>query len=123
MARMRVLLVDDEEELVSTLEERLALRDIDVEYVLSGDQALNRIKEKDYDIVLLDVMMPGMNGMDVLVNIRRLRPETQIILLTGLSDAKDCENSLKHGAFDYIVKPVRIDTLIQKMHEAMRCGK
>ncbi|MFC2173093.1 response regulator [Acidobacteriota bacterium] len=118
MSRLRVLLIDDEEELVSALQERLELRDIEADYLLSGHGVLEKVKAKDYDVVILDIMMPGVNGLEVLKEIKNLRPELQVILLTGRGNIKDSETGLKFGAFDYIVKPVNIDILIEKMREA-----
>lgn len=119
MSALRVLLADDEEELVSTLAERLELRGYEVTYVLNGLDAVQRLQEQVFDVIILDVMMPGKNGLEVLMDAGRMRPGTPVILLTGRGDEKDSEAGLKHGAFDYIMKPVNIDRLIDIMKKAM----
>ena len=119
MNPMRILLVDDEEELVSALCERLQMRGYEAEYTLSGADAVRRVRENTYDVAVIDVMMPDMNGLETLVNIKKLRPDVKVILLTGRSDEDDSRAGLKHGAFDYIIKPVNIARLIELMHNAV----
>ena len=116
---MRVLLVDDEEELVMTLTERLVLRGIDAAGATTGADALSRIRDTEFDIAVLDVKMPGMDGLGVMRAMKSIRPGVQVILLTGRGSEKESEIGLKEGAFDYLVKPINIDTLIEKMNEAM----
>ena len=118
MKSMRILLVDDEEELVSALCERLQMRGYEAEYVLSGADAVRRVRENPYDVAVIDVMMPDMNGLETLMNIKMLRPDTEVILLPGRSDEEDSKAGLKHGAFDYLIKPVNIARLIELMHKA-----
>lgn len=120
MENLRVLLVDDEEELVETLAERLEIRGIDAEAVTNGEDALRLLLDYTFDVVLLDVRMPGISGLEVLKLIRRQRPNTQVILITGHGSAEDGENGMHDGAFDYVVKPIDIDTLIGKMREAAK---
>ena len=119
MEKLKVLLVDDEEELVYTLEERLQLRGIDAEGVTSGEEALKRLQEKEFNVVILDVKMPGMKGLDVLEEIKRDYPTTEVILLTGRGSIKESQDGIKAGAFDYLIKPVNIDDLIAKMRDAI----
>lgn len=119
MGRLRVLIVDDEEELVSTLTERLALRDIDADGAVNGADALKRIQEKDYDVVVLDVKMPGLDGLEVMRKMGAMRPKMQVILLTGRGSERESRIGIEEGAFDYLVKPVDIEDLIQKMREAV----
>jgi DNA-binding response OmpR family regulator len=116
---MRIILVDDEEELVSALCERLQMRGYEAEYTLSGADAVRRVQKNPYDVAVIDVMMPDMNGLETLVHIKKLRPETEVILLTGRSDEEDSRIGLKHGAFDYLIKPVNIVRLIDLMHKAV----
>ena len=123
MDNLAVLLVDDEEELVETVAERLEIRGIDAEAVTSGEEALQRILEKAYDVVLLDIKMPGLSGIEVLKLIRRQRPKTQVILITGHCTAEDGESGMREGAFDYVVKPIDIDVLVAKLREAARKGR
>ena len=116
---LRILLIDDEEELVATLAERLELRGFSVDYALDGLNGVDRVRKKDYDVLVVDVMMPGMNGLEVLAETRRLRPDLPVILLTGRGDGQDNESGLRLGAFDYIMKPVNIDRLIEIMQKAV----
>jgi DNA-binding response OmpR family regulator len=118
MDSLRVLLVDDEEELVSTLKERLILRGIDADGVVTGNDALNRIRDAEFDVVVLDVKMPGMDGLKVMKEMKTIRPGMQVILLTGRGSETESEIGIKEGAFDYLVKPVNIEELIKKMREA-----
>lgn len=112
---MRVLLVDDEEELVSTLAERMGLRDIQSDWVTSGEEALRLVGLKDYDWVILDMKMPGLGGLETLKAIKRQRPATRIIVVTGHSSREDREAGLQAGADDYLLKPVDVDDLIAGM--------
>jgi DNA-binding response OmpR family regulator len=113
------LIVDDEEELVSTLGERLMLRGFAADGVLTGEDALRQVREKEFDVVILDIKMPGMDGLEVMKKMRALRPHLQVILLTGRGSEKESEIGLEEGAFAYLVKPIDIEHLIEKMKEAV----
>lgn len=115
-----VLLVDDEKEFASTLAERLNLRGLNVETAYSGEEALQSMARNPAQVVVLDLMMPGMSGLVVLETLRRDYPNTRIILLTGLGSVSDGVKGMKMGAFDYLMKPVEIESLIQTIREAMR---
>lgn len=119
MEGLRVLVVDDEEELVSPLVERLTLRGIDADGVMTGADALDRIKNEDFDVIVLDVKMPGIGGLEVMEKIRAKRPRAQVILLTGRASDKESEIGLREGAFAYLVKPIDIEQLVRKMKEAV----
>ena len=123
MDKLKVLLVDDEEEFVSTLAERLELRNITTLIATDGGQALQIIQTDEPPVVVLDVMMPGIGGLEVLQQIKRNHPEIQIILLTGQGSTKDGIKGMRMGAFDYMVKPVQIEYLIEKMKEAYDASK
>jgi DNA-binding response OmpR family regulator len=116
---MRVLLIDDEKELVSTLSERLDLREIENDWATSGEAGLELIKEKPYDWVLLDLKMPGLSGFESIKAIKAIRPETRVILLTGHSAAEDMDHALELGADRYMVKPVEFDDLLALMQNEM----
>jgi DNA-binding response OmpR family regulator len=120
MEGYRVLLVDDEEEFVSALSERLGLRGIEVDSALNGEEALARLVEKEYEVVILDVMMPGLGGLDVLRQIKSTHPNTQVILLTGHGSTKEGIEGMRLGAFDYLIKPVDIEEMLAKMKEAAK---
>ena len=120
MAEYRVLLVDDEEEFVSALSERLMLRDIEVDSALNGEEALARLVEKEFEVVILDVLMPGLGGLEVLRQIKSTYPNTQVILLTGHGSTREGIEGMRLGAFDYLIKPVDIEEMMEKMKEAAK---
>ena len=118
MAEYRVLLVDDEEEFVSALSERLSLRGIEVDSALNGEEALASLVDKEFEVVILDVMMPGLGGLEVLRQIKSTHPNTQVILLTGHGSTREGIEGMRLGAFDYLIKPVDIEEMLAKMKEA-----
>jgi DNA-binding NtrC family response regulator len=120
MADYRVLLVDDEEEFVSALSERLMLRGIEVDSALNGEEALALMVEKVFEVVILDVMMPGLSGLEVLKQIKSTHPNTQVILLTGHGSTREGIEGMRLGAFDYLIKPVDIEEMLEKMREAAK---
>jgi DNA-binding NtrC family response regulator len=120
MAEYRVLLVDDEEEFVSALSERLMLRGIEVDSALNGEEALALMVERVFEVVILDVMMPGLGGLEVLKRIKSTYPNTQVILLTGHGATREGIEGMRLGAFDYLIKPVDIEEMLEKMKEAAK---
>ena len=120
MLKLKVLLVDDEQEFVTTLAERLELRGMHVEIATDGEMALSLIETDPPQVVVLDVMMPGLGGMEVLERIKTMDPNIQVILLTGHGATKDGIKGMQLGAFDYLIKPVDIDELIEKLNEAAK---
>ncbi len=119
MGNWNVLLVDDEQEFASTLAERLSLRGIRARVATSGEEALQRIAEEAPEVVILDLMMPGMNGLAVLQQIKAHDPDIQVILLTGMASTGDGITGLKLGAYDYLMKPLQIELLMEKIGEAL----
>lgn len=113
MEALRVLIVDDEAELVSALKERLALRGFHAEGVTAGAEALALLESREWDVVLLDVMMPGLGGLEVIRMIKADWPNLEVILLTGHGSVKSLEEGMSRGAFDYLMKPVKIDDLVR----------
>ena len=120
MKDMKVLLVDDEEEFVKALAERLQMRDLRSDTVLDGEEALSYVEGQEPDVMVLDLKMPGINGMDVLRQVRKAYPNIQVIILTGHGTEKDEEEAKRLGAFDYLEKPVNLDVLVKKMKAAYR---
>jgi DNA-binding NtrC family response regulator len=118
MTGPRVLIVDDEPELVSALEERLNLRGFRAAGVTTGAEALVHVAAADFDVVLLDVKMPGLGGMEVIKRIKTEHPGVQVILLTGHGSARDAEEGMQLGAFDYLMKPITITDLVRVLHAA-----
>ncbi len=120
MAGLRVLLVDDEAELVSTLAERLEMRGYEVEAFTSGADALERVAETEFDIAVVDLKMPGVSGIAVLDGIKKNRPGLPVILLTGHGLDSDGKTGIEHGAASYLFKPVQLDVLMKTMDEATK---
>ena len=118
MEALRILIVDDEEELVSALEERLFLRGFQAKGVTTGEEALAHLADQACDVVLLDVKMPGLSGLEVIKRIKEKTPSPQVILLTGHSSVQDAERGMGLGAFDYLMKPIQIDELIGVLRSA-----
>jgi DNA-binding NtrC family response regulator len=119
---MRVLLVDDEAEFVSALAERLEMRGFDAQTATSGEEALEKINASPPDVVLLDVLMPGMNGLEVLKRIKASHPQIQVILLTGRG-SWDGIQGIREGAYDCLMKPIQIEELMQIMADALESGR
>ncbi len=120
METWRLLLVDDEQEFVSTLAERLSLRGIDTAMASDGEEALQRIEEFQPDVVVLDLMMPGMSGVEVLHRIKRDHPQMRVLLLTGHGSTREGIEGMRLGADDYLMKPINIDELIEKVRMALK---
>jgi two-component system OmpR family response regulator len=118
MDPLRVLIVDDEAELVSALEERLNLRGFEASGVTTGAEALSLIAEVPFDVVLLDLKMPGLDGLEVIRRIKAEQPELQVILLTGWGSEEDAEKGKELGAYDYLMKPVKIRDLVRVLLSA-----
>lgn len=116
--KIKVLLVDDETDFVDSLSERLVLRDIDVACAYNGSQALDLIKNQEVDVVILDVLMPGKDGIETLQEIKSMKPLTQVIMLTGHATVETAINGMKQGAYDYLMKPTDTDVLMEKIHKA-----
>jgi len=114
----RVLLVDDEEKFLDVFSQRLGTRGIDASTATSGEEALVKIKNKNFDVIVLDVMMPGMGGIETLKRIRQENPEVQIIMLTGKSTIEKAVTAMKEGAIDFLEKPAEIDKLLEKIEIA-----
>ena len=118
MEKFKILLVDDEEEFVESLAERLSIRDLGPDIVYNGEQALSFVQVQEPDVMVLDLRMPGISGMEVLSQIRKNHPDIQVIMLTGHGNKDHEDQALRLGAFDYLEKPVDIDELVRKMRKA-----
>ncbi len=115
---MKILLVDDEKELVSTLAERLSLRNIEADWVTTGEAAIKNTETKIYDIAVLDVKMPKIGGIELKKKLEEKNPGLKYIFITGHGSEDDFKAaSSEKGAEYYLVKPVNIDDLIIKMKE------
>ena len=117
---MKVLLVDDEKELVSTLAERLSLRDIEADWVTTGEEAIKSVESKRYDVAVLDIKMPRIGGIEVKKKLKEKNPDLKYIFMTGHGSEEDFMTaSSESGVEFYLVKPVNIDELIRKMKEVL----
>jgi DNA-binding NtrC family response regulator len=120
MSECRVLLVDDEEEFVEVLADRLETRDLEVETAENGQTALAKAGQKVFDAILLDLAMPGMDGIETLKGLLDINPDLQVILLTGQATLGQAVDAMKLGALDFLEKPVDIDVLVAKIDDAAR---
>jgi two-component system NtrC family sensor kinase len=118
--KVKVLLVDDEKQFVETLAMRLEVRDYAVATAFNGEQALEYLRGQDVDVVVLDVQMPGLSGMDTLREMKKIRPLTEVILLTGHATVETAVEGMRLGAFDYLLKPTEINLLVEKITRAHR---
>ena len=118
--KMKVLVVDNEEEFAATLAARLTLRNITAASAFSGSEALAALEEFRPDVVILDLQMPDMNGLAVLAQIKAMRPATDVILMTGHGSLENGIAGMESGAFDYLVKPVELDTLLERIADAFQ---
>ena len=118
MDPVRLLIVDDERELVSALVERLDLRGFVAEGVFSGEAALEKVRTTPFDVVILDLKMPGMGGLETTEMLLQERPEVKVILLTGHGAVENAEKGKECGAFDCLMKPISIDVLIDVVNRA-----
>jgi len=119
MKKIKLLLVDDEKAFLDTITKRLEKRELDVSAVYSGKEALNELENnKSIEVVVLDVKMPGMDGIDTLIEIKKRFPLVEVIMLTGHATVETAIDGMKIGAFDYLMKPCDIDALVTKVEEA-----
>jgi DNA-binding NtrC family response regulator len=115
---IRVLLVDDEKDFLEVVRKVLGRRGMDVFTASDGEEGLRRIQSEVFDVVVLDMRMPGPSGLDVLQEIKSTSPTTEVILLTGHPSVALALRGLRQGAFDFVVKPQNVDALARKIREA-----
>ncbi len=118
MEKFRVLIVDDEVDFVETIVKRLIDRGLDVAGVHSGLEALDMMDKRDFDVVILDVKMPGMDGIETLRAMKKKRPLTEVIMLTGHGSVESGIQGLQLGAYNYVMKPVPLNDLLKQMAQA-----
>ncbi|MDL1967761.1 MAG: response regulator [Deltaproteobacteria bacterium] len=118
MEEIRMLLVDDEDDFRTTLANRLKLRKIDIMDAGSGNEAIELIRQKPFDVAVIDVKMPGIDGIETLKQIKQIKPAIEIIMLTGHASIESGMEAMKLGAYDYVMKPCDIDELLVKTGEA-----
>ena len=120
MKEFKVLMVDDEEDFVTTLSERMKMREVDSEVALDGEQALQRVEDEIPDVMVLDLKMPGIDGLEVLRRVRKAYPQIPVVILTGHGSEKDEAEARRLGAFDYLQKPVDIEKLVKVLRKAYK---
>jgi DNA-binding NtrC family response regulator len=123
MSAVRVLLVDDEEELVATIQERLEMRGMLAEAVTTGHDALERIQQARFDVVVVDLKMPGLGGIETVDAIRKQQPEVQVLLITGHGSGHGELEELTSRGYRILLKPFRIDRLVAMIRETALSGK
>ena len=116
--KKRILVVDDEEKFVDYLFKRLINRGYDVVISLNGEDAIEKVKSYNFDVVVLDVLMPGIDGIDTLREIKKIKPLTEVIMLTGHASVESGIEGMKLGAYDYLMKPCETEELVSKINKA-----
>ena len=120
METCRVLLVDDEKDFLEVLIRRLGKRQVKVDGVSTGEEALQYLQVRPIDVAVLDVKMPGMDGITLLRELKKLNPLIEVIMLTGHASLEVALEGMRSGAFDYLMKPAEIDELLYKIEDAQR---
>jgi two-component system OmpR family response regulator len=118
MDTLRVLIVDDEDDFRETIVKRLNARKILAEGAASGVKALQVLETKDFDVIVLDVKMPDMDGIETLQHIKKLKPEIEVIMLTGHASVEFGLKGMQLGAFDYVMKPAPLNELLDTIGQA-----
>ena len=113
--KIKVLLVDDEKDFVDALAERLEIRDFEILKAYDGDEALGKIADTDVDVVILDVQMPGKDGLATLREIKKAKPLVEVIMLTGHATVPSAIEGLQSGAYDFLMKPTETKDLVSKI--------
>ena len=120
MDGFKVLLVDDEADFLDTLVKRLRKRNLDAVGAGSGEAALGWLNQQEADVVVLDVRMPGMDGIQTLKEIKKCHPMIEVIMLTGHASLEVAIEGMEAGAFDYLMKPMNVDELLHKLQDAYK---
>jgi DNA-binding NtrC family response regulator len=115
-----ILFVDDEVDFLDTLLKRMKKRQVNVSGVKSGEEALEWLAKNTADVIVIDVRMPGMDGIRTLKEIKKLNPLVEIIMLTGHANLEVAREGMQLGAFDYLMKPIDIDELLYKVQDAYK---
>lgn len=116
--KANVLVVDDEEQFLDVFSKRLEGRGLKIDTATSGEEAVKHAKERDFDAIVLDLVMPGLGGIETLKRLREENPDLQIIVLTGHATVEKGVEAIKAGAVDFMEKPVDINKLMEKIGEA-----
>jgi DNA-binding NtrC family response regulator len=119
----RVLLVDDEEQFVEVLSQRLEGRGFKVDSAFNGDDAIEFVDGHEVDVVILDVQMPGRDGIETLRELKRIKPLVEVIMLTGHATVDTAIQGMKLAAYDYLMKPTDTAELVEKINKAYQRKK
>jgi DNA-binding NtrC family response regulator len=118
MEKFSVLIVDDEEDFVETIVKRLRSKGLEAEGVHRGLEALELLEDTDFDVCVLDVRMPGMDGIETLREMKKKKPSMEVIMLTGHGSVESGIQGLQLGAYNYVMKPVPFPDLLQQIQQA-----
>ncbi len=118
MKKARVLIVDDEEAFANNIAKLISKRGYDIKAVDNGQSAIEALEEMDFDVIILDLKMPGLDGLATLKIIKGKKPGVEVIILTGHGSMDSGIDGIQLGAFDFIMKPVRFDDLYEKIRQA-----
>jgi len=118
MAECRVLVVDDELDFLETIVKLLSKRNLKVMGAESGEKALELLENEPFDVVVLDIRMPGMDGIETLREIKKRKPSTEVIMLTGHGSIESGLQGLQLGAYDYVMKPAELEDLVERIRKA-----
>ena len=116
----KVLLVDDEEEFIDLMSQRLETRGLKVITVSNGEAAVIKVADQSFDVAVVDLAMPGIDGIETLKQIKGARPDIEVIMLTGQATVKSGIEAMKHGAIEFLEKPVDLTVLMEKIWQAKR---
>lgn len=117
-SKPKILIVDDEERFRTTMCKLLAVRGLEASTTGDGKEALKELREKSYDVVILDVRMPEMSGIQVMTELRKLDPFIEVIIMTGYASVDTAKKIMELGAYDYMLKPYNVEELMEKIDEA-----
>lgn len=118
MVPERILIVDDEQDFVTALAKRLRSHGWDADTAVSGQEALEKVSGSDFTAIVLDLKMPGLDGIETLKRLKEINSDLQVILLTGHGSIRDGVDAMKHGALDFLEKPADFDELLKKIDAA-----
>jgi DNA-binding NtrC family response regulator len=116
----KILLVDDEEEFIDIMSQRLETRGLKVVTVQCGEEAVSIVADQNFDVAVVDLAMPGIDGIETLIQIKEERPDIEVIMLTGQATVQSGIEAMKHGAIDFLEKPVDLNVLMEKIWQAKR---
>lgn len=116
---IKLLLVDDEQAFINVLGKRLARRGVDATLATSGAEAIQKLRRNDFDVAVVDLKMEGMDGIELLGVFKKMLPAMPVIILTGHGSERAAREGVRHGAYDYLVKPCELARLLEKINEAV----